>query len=69
MQHVWQHWSEENLRQLHHTFYKWNTSSPILKMGDIVCLRGEQGSTTQLILARVKEVHPGPDRKVRVVIV
>ena len=68
VQHVWQRWSEEYLCQLQ-TFAKWNTPSPNLKVGDIVCLRGEQVAPTQWILAQVKEVHPGPDGKVRVVTV
>ena len=36
-------------------------------MGDIVCLRDEPTSPTKWPIARVIEIHPGKDVKVRVV--
>ena len=68
MQHFWQRWSDEYLCHLQR-FAKWNMPSANLKVGDIVCLCGEQISPTRWVLARVMEVHPGPDGKVRVVTV
>ena len=67
VQHFWQRWSKEYLCHLQR-YAKWNVPSENLKVGDVVCLRGEQITTpTQWILGRIKEVHPGPNGKVRVV--
>ena len=69
VQHFWQRWSKEYLCHLQR-YAKWNTPSSNLKVGDIVCLRGEPiTAPTQWILARVREIHPGPDGKVQVVTV
>ena len=52
-----------NLQQ----FAKWSHSSPNLKVGDIVCVRGEVLQPIKWPLARIKQVYLGPDRKVHVV--
>ena len=48
-------------------FAKWSRSSPNIKVGDIVCVRGEVSQPTKWPLARIEQIHPGPDGKVRVV--
>ena len=68
VQHFWQRWSKEYLCQLQR-FAKWNIPSPNLKVGDIICLRGEQVAPMKWTLERVKELHSGPDGKVWVVTV
>ena len=68
VRHFWQRWSSEYLGQLQR-FSKWNTPSRNVQVGDIVCLREVQLFPTKWPLARIKEVHPGADGKVRVVTV
>ena len=64
--HFWKRWSNEYLSQLN-KFTKWNTSSPNISVGDMVCLRQEPTVPTKWPLARVIKVYPGEDGKVRVV--
>ena len=64
--HFWKRWSNEYLCHLN-KFAKWNTSSPNVSVGDIVCLRQETTVPTKWPLARVTKVYPGVDGKVRVV--
>ena len=61
-------WSDEYLCQLQE-FVKWNTPSPYLQVGDIICPRGEPTMSTKWPLAHVTNVHPGMDERVRVVTV
>ena len=48
---------------------RWLVLSRKLRVGDIVCLRKEPMSRTKWPLARIIEVHPGKDGKVRVITV
>ena len=48
---------------------KWHIPSKNLQEGDIVCLRDEPLAPTKWPLARIIQVHPGKDVKVRVVTV
>ena len=64
--HLWQRWSQEYLTNLQ-KFAKWSRSSPYIKVGDIVCVRGEVLQPTKWSLAQIEQIHPGPDRKVGVI--
>ena len=64
--HWWKRWTNEYLSQLS-KFAKWSTETPNIKEGDIVCVRNEPTAPTKWPLARIIEVHPGRDGKVRVV--
>ena len=64
--HFWKRWSAEYLNLLQN-FARWRRSTSNLKVGDIVCVRGEQFSPTKWPLARIQEVMPGDDGLVRVV--
>ena len=68
VRHLWARWSREYVDTLS-KFHKWHTPSKDLQVGDIVCLRDEPLAPTRWPLARVVEVHSGPDGKVRVVMV
>ena len=46
---------------------KWYTGTSNFQVGDIVCVREGPIAPTRWPLARVIEVHPGQDGKVRVV--
>ena len=48
---------------------KWQSLSPDVKVGDTVCVRGEQSPPTKWPLARIQEVIPGDDGLVRVVVI
>ena len=45
---------------------KWQVPTPNIKEGDVVCVRKEPTTPTKWPLARVIQVHPGHDGKVRV---
>ena len=64
--HLWKRWTDEYLSQLSR-FTKWSTETPNIKVGDIVCVRNEPTAPTKWPLARIIQVHPGHDGKVRVV--
>ena len=64
--HLWKRWSTEYIGQLQ-SRSKWRHASPNFKVGDIVCVKGEQTSPTRWPLARIIEVIPGKDGLVRVV--
>ena len=63
--HLWKRWSNDYIAQLN-KFTKWKVASPNVKVGDIVCLKQEPTTSSKWPLARIIEVHPGPDGKVRV---
>ena len=65
IRHVWTRWSKEYVETLW-KISKWHTPSKNLQVGDIVCLRDEPMAPTRWPLARVVELHPGKDGKVRV---
>lgn len=66
--HVWKRWSAEYLGQLQR-FGKWRHASRNLKIGDVVCVRGEQCAPTKWPMARIKEIIKGEDGLVRVVVI
>ena len=63
-----QRWLSEYLNTLQR-FSKWHKESRNLQVNDVVCLSDEPASPTKWPLARVTEVHPGPDVKFCVVTV
>lgn len=65
VRHLWTRWSKEYVDTLW-KMSKWQTPSRNLRVGDIVCLRDEPTAPTRWPLARVVEIHPGKDGKVRV---
>ena len=66
--HFWYRWSHEYLTTLNR-LSKWENPARNLQVGDVVCLRDEPTSPTKWPLARVIEIHPGQDGRVRVVTV
>ena len=66
VRYLWKRWSTEYLTSLQR-LSKWSRPSPTLQVGDVVCVQGEVSSPTKWPLARIEEVHPGKDGKVRVV--
>ena len=46
-----------------HQFAKWSHSSRNIQVGDIVCVSGEVLQPTKWPLARVEQIHLGPDGK------
>ena len=68
MQHFWSRWSLEYFNELQRA-WKWHLPSCNIKVGDIVCLREEPMAPTKWPLARITEIHPGHDGRVRVVTV
>ena len=61
----WKCWSNEYLSQLL-KLSKWKMPTRNLKVGDLVCIRGQNLAPTKWPLARVTQVHPGEGRLVRV---
>ena len=61
-----QRWSQEYLINLQQ-FAKWSRSSPNNKVGDIVCVSGEVSQPTKWPLTQIEQIHPGLDKKVRVI--
>ena len=55
--HLCQSWSQKYLTNLQ-LFAKWSHSSPNLKVGDIVRVRGEVLQPTKWPLTRIKQIHP-----------
>ena len=66
--HFWNRWSTEYLTTMNR-LSKWQNPTEDLRVGDIVCLRDEPTAPTKWPIARVVEVHPGQDKRVRVVTV
>ena len=66
--HFWNRWSKEYLITLNR-LSKWQSPTQNLQVNDIVCLRDEPTIPTKWPLARVTDVYPGQDGKVRVVTV
>lgn len=62
----WSRWAKEYLCTLQPRT-KWTTPSDDIKVGDLVLIKDKNLPPTQWILARVEIIHPGQDKKVRVV--
>ena len=66
--HFWNRWSDEYLTTITR-LSKWQNPTKDLEIGDIVYLQNEPTAPTKWPIARVVEVHPGQDKRVRVVTV
>ena len=51
----------------HKQISKWHVGTRDHKVGDIVCLREEPAAPTKWPLAKIIKIHPGQDRKLRIV--
>ncbi|XP_076284663.1 uncharacterized protein LOC143211104 [Lasioglossum baleicum] len=60
LEHFWRRWSAEYLHQLQ-SRPRWTNPQPSLTVGDLVLVKAETTPPTQWPLARVIDVHPGPD--------
>lgn len=68
-QHFWRRWSKEYIQQLQNR-QKWKKSQDIkLKVNTLVLLVNENEPPCVWKMARISELHPGKDGKVRVVTV
>ncbi|KMQ83668.1 hypothetical protein RF55_19391, partial [Lasius niger] len=65
LQQFWSRWSREFLSRLQQR-PKWRTTKPNLAVGELVLIKNELLPPLRWKLARVIEVHPGKDDKVRV---
>lgn len=68
MESFWRRWSSEYLHQFQ-TLPKWYRKRRDFRVDDLVMLKDERLPPTKRPLARVLEIHPGPDRLIRVVTV
>ena len=68
LQNFWKQWSADYLHELQ-TRQQWHQSSPNVQVGDAVILRELNTAPLHWPTAIITEVHPGPDRRVRVVTV
>lgn len=66
VQDFWKRWSTEYLARLQQR-PKWTKETETIKIDELVLVRSENTQPSKWALARVTEVHPGPDGKVRVV--
>ena len=66
VQHVWNRWRTEYLTTLQQR-WKWQQKGESVAVGDLVVIHEENIPSTQWKLARVSELHPGPDGNVRIV--
>jgi hypothetical protein len=64
----WSRWSAECLQRFH-AIGKWHQPSDAIKVGSLVLLTDERYPPAKWPLARVTELHPGPDGLTRVVTV
>ncbi|XP_055850362.1 uncharacterized protein LOC129914935 [Episyrphus balteatus] len=64
-QGFWKQWHSEYLTSLQQR-PKWQGVKPDLKPGDVVMLKDSNLPPAKWVLGRVKEVHPGKDKRVRV---
>ena len=64
VQSFWKRWSKEYLCQLQKT-RKWQSTKPILSIGDVVLMKDASSFMTHWGLARVVDTHPGDDGLVR----
>ena len=66
VRHLWQRWSAEYLTSLAKV-NKWHYPSRNIQVNDIVLLKEDNLIPTNWPLARIIQVHPGNDNRVRVV--
>lgn len=66
LQQFWSIWSSEYLSRLQQR-PKWNQPKEDVRVGQLVLLREDNTPPSKWPIARVLEVHPGSDDKVRVV--
>ncbi|XP_043288822.1 uncharacterized protein [Venturia canescens] len=66
VQYCWEHWSSGYLQQ-QQSISKWHHPSHQIRVGTMVLLTDESLPPLKWPLARVVEVHPGPDGLIRVV--
>lgn len=66
LQQFWTRWSSEYLTQLQQR-QKWKNQIISVKVGDLVVVREEHIPPLKWPMARVVQIHPGPDQVVRVV--
>ncbi|XP_076278391.1 uncharacterized protein LOC143208143 [Lasioglossum baleicum] len=64
-QHFWKRWSREYLNTLQ-TRVKWQKNKVLIKVGYLCLVKSEILPPTQWPLARVVQLHPGPDDSARV---
>lgn len=62
----WKQWQSEYLSRLQQR-PKWTTPSPNIQVGELVLLKEDNSPPAQWKVARITEVHTGPDDQVRVV--
>ncbi|KMQ88394.1 hypothetical protein RF55_12134 [Lasius niger] len=65
---IWRSWSHDYLHSLQQR-RKWTESQPDVKVNELVLLKNNLLPPSKWGLARITEVHPGPDGRVRVVTV
>ena len=63
--HLWRRWHQEYLQQLQ-PCSKWVSEGQVIKPGTLVLIKEDNMPLTTWLLARVTEVHPGKDGKIRV---
>ncbi|KMQ89359.1 gag-pol polyprotein precursor [Lasius niger] len=68
LERFWHRWSTEYLQRLQ-TRTKWHQSSNPISIGSLVLVSDERFPPSKWPLARVTEIHPGNDGKIRVVTV
>lgn len=65
-QQFWKRWSLEYLTTLQQR-NKWNQDQPNINIDSIVVIKEDNLPPSKWLLGRVVQLHPGPDKKVRVV--
>lgn len=65
-QAFWRTWANDYLHTLQQRV-KWHQSKDNIKIGDVVVIKSDLCKPLQWPLARVHQVHPGPDNHIRVV--
>jgi len=66
VQHFWDRWRNEYMNLLQNR-PKWMQLEPDLKIGDLVLIKEENMPPLKWAMGRVEVIHPGTDKKVRVV--
>ncbi|XP_066599947.1 uncharacterized protein [Prorops nasuta] len=64
--HFWQRWSTEYLHTLQERS-KWRKTTVNFSLGQLVIMKDDHYPPSKWPLGRIVEIHPGPDRLVRVV--